>query len=275
MTYASILVHVQSGPEAQPRLACATELATLFDATLIGIAAELVPPIADGMGGESGDYWIAMRTVCEEHLAEAKTVFHAATGTLGKPAIWESGLRMPGLALAAASRAADLLVASATPWSGKHQDAFRDASAVELVMSSGRPVLVVPGAAKALSAKKVVLAWKDAREARRAMADAMPFFKRADEVLVLEVRRKGEAQNAEIRTDDVVAALQRHGVKAVAKTVEHTSSDGETILAEADAFGADLIVAGAYGHSRLGEWAFGGVTRDLLLQDSRYVLLSH
>jgi nucleotide-binding universal stress UspA family protein len=121
----------------------------------------------------------------------------------------------------------------------------------------------------------VVLAWKDSREARRALTDAIPFFEAASAVLVLAVCPEIDADQAKIQVEDVSAALARRGIKAEAKVALHAHSDGLEILNQAAAFGADLIVCGAYGHTRFGEWVFGGVTRDLLGQDERYLLLSH
>ena len=94
------------------------------------------------------------------------------------------------------------------------------------------------------------------------VADAMPFFERAEKVLVLEVCGEKDEADAAVRTEAVAQALRRHGVAAAAQVAAHKPADGHEILRQASLFGADLIVAGAYGHSRLGEWAFGhGVTR--------------
>jgi nucleotide-binding universal stress UspA family protein len=180
---------------------------------------------------------------------------------------------LPAPALACASRAADLIIAGGAP--RQAQDPYKIASPVELAMTSGRPVLVAPPEAPGLSAKQVVLAWKDTREARRALSDALPFLHRADLVEVVEVSAAAELEQADIRTRDVAAALQRRGIKAEAKVVEHARVEAHQVLREASHIGADLIVAGAYGHTRLGEWVFGGFTRDLLLQDDCYLVLSH
>ena len=275
MPYAAILVHARAAPEALPALKCARALAEMFNATLIGVAAEMIPPPPsdDGISSISGPWVVAMREISEANLVKAKTLFHEVASGLAKPTLWECGLQLPGPALAAAARGADLLVASGP--TGKHQDPYSQISASDLAMTSGRPVLVTPADGAPFVGKKIVLAWKDTREARRAMADAMPFFQRADEVLVLEVCDERDGADAAIRTEDVVQALKRHGVVAQAKVAGHKPADGHEILRQAALFGADLIVAGAYGHTRLGEWAFGGVTHDLLTQHSLYVLLSH
>jgi nucleotide-binding universal stress UspA family protein len=274
MTYAAVLVHVQAGEEGRPRLDCAVGLAKMFDATLIGLAAEMIPPLVPAYGfyAVQGGWFEAMRESVEGNLAEARKLFDTASAGLAKPTVFESGIRMPASALTGAARAADLIVTNRIK--NTLDDSYRNASPAELVILSGRPVLIAPNANAGLVGARVVLAWKDTREARRAMTDAMPFFRRAQEVLVVEICGKDEADDAKIRTEDVVGALARHGVSATAKVVVGAAS-GAQVLHQAKAFDADLVVAGGYGHSRLGEWVFGGVTQDLLDQDEHFVLLSH
>lgn len=274
MTYASILVHVQAGDEGQPRLDCAAALCGTFDATLIGLGAEMIPLPESSYGlFVIQDSWFkVVRDSIEANLEGARKAFDAAAVDLKKPTVWKCGIQLPTAALVQASRAADLIVASTPP--ERREDSFRDASPAELIITSARPVLIVPSKGPKLAGERIVFAWKDTREARRAMADAMPFFERSKGVLVLEICPKGDLRDAKLRTRDVVDALHRHGVSATSKVV-HGPVEGRRIVHEASDFGADLIVAGGYGHSRLGEWVYGGVTRDLLAQDERHVLLSH
>lgn len=274
MTYASILVHVTAAKTGAPQLALARAMAERFDATLIGVGAEMVPPLVPDSGYYSfqGDWFTIMRGDIENNLKAAKAAFDAASAGLAKPALWEAGIQYPTGAVARASRAADLIIADAR---GATSDVYRQVDPAELAITSGRPVLVAPRRGEPLEGRRVVLAWKDTREARRALSDALPFFKKAEQVLVVEVCEEGEAEDSGIRTRDVAEALARHGVKAEAKVAVHKHPSGHEILRQASVFGADLIVAGAYGHSRVGEWVFGGVTRDLLVQDDIHILLSH
>jgi nucleotide-binding universal stress UspA family protein len=275
MTYAGVIVHAQAGKAGEARLMCARALADSFDATLIGVGAQAVPPapFADPSGALSGEWFVAMRDEIERELKAARAAFNEAACNLSRPAIWECGLQLPGPAVARASRAADIIVAGA-PADGRI-DPFSAVRPGELAIEAGRPVLVVPDGATQLDARRIVLAWKDTREARRALSDAMPFLERAEEVLVVEVCGEEDQEDARIRTDDVAAALVRRGVVAKAKVVVHEPADAHQILRQASLIGAGLIVAGAYGHGRLGEWVFGGVTRDLLDQTDRFLLLSH
>jgi nucleotide-binding universal stress UspA family protein len=277
MSYASIITHVQPEAEAAPRLDCALALARRFGARLIGLGAEMIPPLAFDNGFYSVDAeWVTvMRKTIEEQLVAAQKTFRRAAADLADAdKVWLSGIDSPTPTLAAASRAADLIVVSGG--SRRPKGPYRDVNAAELTVQAGRPVLIVPTSGAPLRAARVVVAWKDTREARRALSDAMPFLEAADGVLVVEVCEGQGAEDAKIRTEDVAEALRRRGAKAEAKIVEPGHEPPSVRILEAAAgFGADLVVLGCYGHSRLGEWVFGGVTRDVLAQDGVYLLLSH
>jgi nucleotide-binding universal stress UspA family protein len=118
----------------------------------------------------------------------------------------------------------------------------------------------------------VVVAWRDSREARRAVRDALPFLEKARDVIVATVDDRTAATIRE-SLDDVVAFLSRHGIDAQAQVLSGGVS--EALVDLALKAGAGLIVSGGYGHSRLREWAFGGVTRTLLGHDSISRLLSN
>lgn len=157
--------------------------------------------------------------------------------------------------------------------SAQIHDFFQD-----LLLDSGRPVLVVPPSARMATApKRVVVAWRPTRESARAVHDAMPLLERAEQVDVLVVDPKvGETAHGEEPGADIAAHLARHGVRvqAVARPSQGASV-GAAILDYAERSGADMIVAGGYGHSRLRERMLGGATRDLLHTASLPVLFSH
>ena len=117
----------------------------------------------------------------------------------------------------------------------------------------------------------IVIAWKPTREAARAVADAAPLLATAKRVTVLAVGSKDRSASA-----DLTAYLARHGVKAEARNVDAQDEDAEVVIAEeARKLGADLVVMGGYGHSRIGEFIFGGVTRGLVHTSQTPLFLSH
>jgi nucleotide-binding universal stress UspA family protein len=171
-------------------------------------------------------------------------------------------------------RAADLLV-SATAEGGSLFDRTRHVNIADLVLRAGRPVLVVGSTVDKLDLKSVIVAWKDTREARRAVEDALPLLMLADRVAVVEVAPDEELAEARARTEDVADWLARHGVAASARAVAAANEEATQLWNIGKELDAGLIVGGAYGHTRLREWVLGGVTRDLLLQPARCSLVSH
>jgi nucleotide-binding universal stress UspA family protein len=271
-TLKSILVHVEPAPAASPRLQAAVDLARMFDATLLGIGVEMLQTYSDPYGMLGGEFVVQLQSLIDDNLKRAEATFRAKTA--GLKTDWTSVEAFPARVIARHARSADLIVAGGEPLG--REGAYRSADPAELVMLSGRPVLVVPPEGGKFHGKAVVVAWKDTREARRALADAMPFLTAAKQVVVVECCDKDRMADAQVNTADVVQHLRRHGVEAVGKAVaarpERVPVELQAIAQE---IGADLIVAGGYGHSRLGEWAFGGVTYELLHSSERFVLLSH
>jgi nucleotide-binding universal stress UspA family protein len=173
------------------------------------------------------------------------------------------------------ARYADLSVVG-QPNRDEPQDA--DAVTVTAVMTSGRPVLAVPFAGEfPVIGERVLIAWNASREAARAVNDALPLLIGAKQVTVLAINpQRGVGGHGDVPAADIALHLARHGLKAeAAHTVARDIADGEALLSYAADIGADLIVAGAYGHSRARELVFGGVTRTLIAEMTAPVLLSH
>ena len=111
---------------------------------------------------------------------------------------------------------------------------------------------------------------------QRAIQDALPFLHEATKVTVVGICESGEESTAQKQIDDVVRYLTRHRINANSRVVLQQQGSGSAELIKfAQEDGADLLVTGAYGHSRLGEWIFGGVTHDLLATSSICCLMSH
>jgi nucleotide-binding universal stress UspA family protein len=148
----------------------------------------------------------------------------------------------------------------------------------DIALGVGRPTLVVPakGRFEAVG-KRVVIAWKPTKEAGRAVHDALPLLSQNASVTIIEVSDEDPAQAAKRSgSEDLRRHLARHGFKAVVETVKGSdSSVCATLLSRADKLKADLVVMGAYGHTRLRELILGGVTRSMLQNMTIPVLMSH
>ncbi len=279
MSYASILVHVEANsPSSDARLALSSELARRFGAALIGVAAESVrPPMVDAFGGAVliGDVLVAEEEQIRARLEAAEKTFGTHSGVEGLTTEWRSAVDLPASVVAQEARAADLIVLG-RDLERLRAGVYQAPDPGEVVMAAGRPVLVVPPDVSRLSARHVLIAWRDVREARRAVVDALPFLAKAEGAHLVEVAEEADRDVASARVSDVVGYLERHQVRAEGEVrVRREATTADEVILAAEQSGADLIVAGAYGHARMREWVFGGVTRDLLHRCPMCCLLSH
>ena len=277
MSFSAILTHVQADASAEPRLRLAADLANQFGAALIGVAAEIFEPptVTAAMGYVDGGTLVAEATAVEGDLSRAETLFDDIAKAVTAGSSFRCGVGLPGELMAQQARTADLIVCAA-----RHPDRWglhNHADAGDLLMDAGRPVMVVPDTLAKLDASSVLIAWKDTRESRRAVADAMPFLERAKQVLIAAVCEEREETVARASVADVAEFLARHGVKASTAVREPGKGSATAALRQiAQMQDAGLIVAGGYGHARIREWVFGGVTRELLHGDGKAaVFLSH
>jgi nucleotide-binding universal stress UspA family protein len=273
MTYSTLMVHLDLDRPNDTRLQIAGDLAERFDARLIGIAAADIQPLYYMEGAAAQDLLEQDRARLKSQIADCEAQFRRLLkGRAGKIE-WRSALDWPIDFVTRNARAADLIITGAQ--SGR-TDSTRQINSGELVLRAGRPVLAVPQQVEWLKLNNMVVAWKDTREARRAVSDALPLLHKAREVVVVELLEPGADQvAAKARVDDVAGWLVRRGIAAssIATKALIGVSDRLAILAQDE--GAGIIVAGAYGHTRFQEWVFGGVTRDLLGQQKCCALLSH
>ena len=169
---------------------------------------------------------------------------------------------------------ADLIVAAQSPEAGF--DGFEPEFAERIIMETGRPVLVVPREGRFETiATHVVVGWNNSPQAARASSDALALLQKADQVTIVSVNPDDEAGREDLPGAEFATMLSRHGVTVTTETVSATSSAGEALLTKASDLGANLLVVGAYGHSRLREYVFGGVTKHLLQHMTVPVLMSH
>ncbi|MBN8994270.1 MAG: universal stress protein [Rhizobiales bacterium] len=270
--YKSILVQFDIDRPATPLARAAAGLARRFDARLIGFSAAAVPPpiaLPEGVAYD-GSIWQVEQSEIEKRFEALKAEFAAVVGGAGN-AEWRHAVSEPTRTLATTARVADLIVLAA-PHGATNRDIYRMVDTGSLVLQAGRPVLVVADGAEDIPLKRVVIAWKDTREARRAVADALPLLKLAEGVVIVSVDREPDDW-LKASVADVAALLATHGVRAETRVIKAKDEIGA--LAEFMAVPkADVVVSGAYGHSRLREWAFGGVTRSLLDDGSISRLMS-
>ena len=276
MTYASMLVAVEDGVESDSRLELACDLAIAFEALLIGLSVgSTAPPLYDPMAGGAmlGELLTLYRDMAEADVERARLRFAELTADRALETEWRGGVGLPAEFLCRAARGVDLVIVG-----GRNRLAPRHAPDVaDVLMECGRPVLVTPPTRlRSPVGTPALIAWKDCREARHALAGSIPLLQRASSVTLYSVCTLEEKEKADGEIAEVVRHLARHEIHAepiIALKGEQPT--GRQILDEAIAREAGLIVAGAYGHARLREWALGGVTRDLIADSKICLALAH
>ena len=273
MSYKTILVHTDPTPDCDRRLKLARRVAELFDGLVTGLGAEAFDPIAaSGYAAADGAVIEAVRQRIALDLPAAERRFHDnMAGRKGD--LWIACEDYPAKILALEARGSDLIIAGRPVHGAGSTFAAKPA---ELIMEAGGPVLLAADNDVSFSGERVIVAWKDSRESRRALADSLPFLMRAQSVVVLGVSSDANTVVDQGGMRDVVRRLSRHGVEAALEVVPRGKGTvADAIESTAIRHSADLIVTGAYGHSRLREWALGGVTEDFIAASSKFVLFSH
>lgn len=261
MEFRTILVNLDIDYFSPNLLKVAVDLAQRFGARLSAVAA--ASPPASLLSAENTaiavELYEAERARLADRLRHLEGAFiDAVPATLRGDC--QTVLEPPNAVLARLARRADLILVRSHL--GGEEAYSRNVDAGGLLLAAGRPVLLIQPDGYEVKADRIVIGWNDSREARRAVADALPFLKQAKQVVVAEVEGADLSDLAGV--DDVVNWLLLHGVEAHGHVYPASGGHGETLQDIARENGADLIVAGAFGHSRLREWIFGGVTRDLL-----------
>jgi nucleotide-binding universal stress UspA family protein len=274
MSFATLMVHVEVEPKSDGRFRLAAQMADRFASTLIGISACVLPPYP-----AEGAYFVTEEFVCQEQqdiqaaLERTEASFRAAAGVNESKLEWRSAIDLPETFIVSQARSADLVIVGRAP---RPMDICRSLDPGALVLRAGRPMLVVPPGIDRLKAERILIGWKESREARRALQDSLPLLHEAKSVAIVEVCDDSMEALARQHVEDVAHYLRRHRIavgSATAGAAKHGIADHLIDLARVE--GADLIVTGAYGHSRLGEWIFGGVTRELLASSPVCCFLSN
>jgi nucleotide-binding universal stress UspA family protein len=277
MDYKTILVHLDAGRTMAKRLDLALELARRHDAHLVCLYALSTAP-ATSLAAEAGEIFRdAQKRVQAEMLAAARRTYDDCVRRAGHAKVeWRATAEDALGVVTLHARYADLIVIGQKneEWPSGVGKEFEE----RLVLACGRPVLVVPYAHEGRTlGETVVVAWNAGREATRAVSDALPLLARARQVQVIAFNpKRGGDAHGDLPGGDIALHLARHGVKVTVSSQEASDIDvGNLLLSRAFDYSADLIVMGAYGHSRLQELVMGGVTRTLLRSMTVPVLMSH
>jgi nucleotide-binding universal stress UspA family protein len=276
MKYATVMVGMSLGQSNEARLEIAAQLAERFGATIIGVtAAEFSPPLYFTDGAPAQKLIDQGRAAVKNRIAELEGEFRAAMQNRAVEVEWRSAEDFSTRYIVQQVRACDIIVVGEAA-RGALADPFAQINPSDLVIQTGSALLVVPDACNWLDLRSVLVAWKDTVEARRAISDALPLLLKSTEITVAEIVEDETDRAAALsRVGDVAAWLARHGVQASAKVPEQRGDAATQLARIAADVGAGVVIAGAYGHSRLSEWILGGVTRRLVNPANRCSLLSH
>jgi len=280
MGYRTILVHCDAGKTSAARIGMAVDLATRFEAHVIGayVRPRFEAPIfSDGSFAMDALFRNFETSVTADEEAAA-TLFRNATAGKGRSTEWRTADGYVDEALARLAHGADLVVV------GQHdREALTMGSQPDLperlALASERPLLVVPfiGVGSSRPGSKVLLCWNGRREAGRAATGALPLLQKAEMVTVLTIDTSADEKEESAQSaSELLAWLTRHGVKASLQHDSLSDSDiGDIILSRAADNSSDLIVMGLYGHSRTREMVMGGASRTILSSMTVPVLMAH
>lgn len=280
MSYKTILVSLNEVGRVADLIAAAANLARALGAHVSGLYVIPAVQVYPSVGFEAApQVFEGNRSFFKDNAARVKQSFEEAMAREGLPHDFHQiDARTPVIAdeVIAQGRSSDVIIVSATnpdEITGVERDFVE-----QVVMAAGRPVVVLPFKGDTVIATdEIVIGWDGGREAARAVFDALPLLKLAKKVRVVRVDpQKDPALRGSIPGADLAQTLARHGVKAEAQGFPTDGMDeGQALMRCAEDCGAGLIVMGAYGHSRLAEFIFGGATRFVLTRMARPVLMSH
>ena len=282
MSYQTLMVHLQLGhSNAQAEQAnaavmhAAKQIAKRCNAAVIGVMVGQQTQMIYGKGYALIDFFDREQAFLEEKIAAEEVLFRAAFKGHDKAVEWCSIITMEPVVdfIVAQACRADLIITGVT--ASDFYEGPSSAHAGEIVMQSGRPVLAVPVASEAFKLDNMLIGWKDTREARRAIADALPLLTLAKQVTVLEIVANDDSLDADKRLKEVIIWLNSHGISAQALVSISKDTDATQFVSIVKNQQADIVITGAYGHSRFREWVLGGITNELLQSAHFCSFMSH
>lgn len=281
MALKDLLVHLDSAPACGDRVKAALALAKRQGASVTGVAIALESTISRYVGIEfpaslSQQQQEIVKKAADQSIAAFETAAKAAGVPCTSKVIYCGATKAPAQ-LAWHARHADITFLGQP----KVDDAgapFQESLLDGVLFGSGRPVYVVPYIGRfEMEVRRAVIAWDGGKKAVRAVNDAIPLLQgRGGEVIVLVINPEARrGAHGDKPGHDIAAHLERHGVKARVETQTMTEISPDAVMLNfvSDA-GADLLIMGAYGHARLREKAFGGVTNSILQQMTVPVMMA-
>jgi nucleotide-binding universal stress UspA family protein len=281
MTYKTILVHLDCSSRSNERLDLGFSLAASQDAHLVGyfaLSATQIPGYVRAAAGPIIEE--TERHLRKESAESVEAAFRAAMArNPGVKTEWRVSLGDALDPVRLSARCADLVVLGQRPPAEEDDSGLAPDFIPGLLLSAGRPLLIVPNAGRYPSVgKRALVAWNGGREAARAVVDALPLLRHSESVQVVVFESgKGGGDHGEVAGADISLYLARHGVKVTAAQQQRSAGVdiGAQILSRAADLDADLLVMGGYGHSRWREFLMGGATRTVLESMTLPVLMSH
>ncbi len=277
MSYKNLLVQLDDRKSCEGRVAAAIVLAQAHSAHLTGLYVAADPVLPGSLRAEvPHEFLLMLREQQAATMDAAKQGFDRMVRRAGLSADCRTTHASSSLiaeTVARHARYTDLVVLGQPEADarGEHETS----GAEDVVMAAGRPALIVPyiGARKTIGRRPMV-AWDGGREAARAVNDAMPFLEQADAVSIIAVNPK-KGDHGQEPGADIALHLARHGIKVEAQQLEvRDMSVADAILSRLADQDIDLLVMGAYGHSRVREWIMGGTTRQIFAHMTVPVLMS-
>jgi nucleotide-binding universal stress UspA family protein len=279
MSYKTIVVQLDTSERAQARLEYALKLARQFDAHVTGVFLAFTPdPRSFYVMAGSAEYFEAHREFRRQRHDALERIFQAELLRAGISGRWIDHNEYPSEAIPRYARYADLVIAGQDD-PDDPESFIADHFPETTVLSAGRPVLFVPYAGSVPTlGENVMVAWNGSREATRAVHDALPLLLRAKKTTIVTLNGlKDERRANRIPGADIALVLARHGVRAEVAELDGIGDmpPGDMLRSRASQLNADLVVMGAYGHSRWQELVMGGATRSMLQSMTVPVLMSH
>jgi nucleotide-binding universal stress UspA family protein len=278
VSYKSFLVCLDTSQSNETLMSYSAELAIKLDATAVGIAVSQPLMIGDENIYVPEGVFDEHEKATEARMLDLGASFEKEMRSRQARFGWHSKITVQSNAqyMSNFARSTDLIVVTIREGLNVEpgSETTSDLSG-ELVMLSGKPVLLIPTDTKKLALQSALICWKDTRESRRAISDAIPLLQKCTHVRLVEIYQKNQYEVSKKHLLRIVDWLFSHGINAAPDFLESTGNDPQDLQNYAIKHHVDLLVGGAFGHSRIREWMFGGVTRNLFFHGTQCALVSH